>query len=503
MTRLFCLVLLLASAAVAQDVLVVAPKEFQRALGPWRRQRAKQGHDVVVRTPRDDMRGLVKEVHAASKGKLRFVLLLGDVKYVPCGYVACPVLKPYERDWKRVATDNLTADVDGDMQPDVAIGRLPADSWQEAAALLARALAYEANDDYGPWRRRINVIAGVGGFGLFQDMALEQVTAKFLKENVPETYDLHVTYGNPSSPFCPPPGKIKEITLERFNEGALFVTYLGHGSPRRLDAIRYKGRVHRILEEDDLYSLESRHGAPIAFFVACSTGHFDGAPDCLAEIAVKRPAGPIAVIAASRVSMPYANAVVAKEVLEAALQDRCATLGEAFLQAKRRLVPPRHEDEGRKFIDFLAMGYKWRETERAAERAEHLHLYNLIGDPTLRLPHPAVAEVTCAEQAAPGAKLAVTVATPVAGGATIELVEERTPVRPARTGDDEADFARCYALANAWVRAETTATVGGKPVTAALEIPDDAAPGRYLVRVYVTGKGGAAAGVRAITIRAK
>jgi hypothetical protein len=449
------------------------------------------------------MRGLVKEVHAESKGKLRFVLLLGDVKYVPCGYIACPIIKPYERDWKRVATDNLTADVDGDAQPDVAIGRLPADSAKEAKALLARALAYERSADYGPWRRRINVIAGVGGFGVFQDMALEQVTAKFLKENVPETYDLHVTYGNPSSPFCPPPGKIKEITLERFNEGALFVTYLGHGSPRRLDALRFKGQVHRILEEDDLYSLEARHGAPIAFFVACSTGHFDGAPDCLAEIAVKRPAGPIAVIAASRVSMPYANAVVAKEVLEAALQDRRPTLGEAFLQAKRRLVPPRHEDEGRKFIDFLAMGYKWRETERAAERAEHLHLYNLLGDPTLCLPHPAVAEVRCADQAAPGAKLAVTVGTLVAGEATIELVEERTPVRPARTGDDDADFARCYASANAWVRAATTATVGGNPVTTELKVPEDAAPGRYLVRVFVAGEHGAAAGVRAITIPAK
>jgi len=488
--------LLLCATVAAQDTLVITP--FQKALAPWKAHRETQGHKIAVRAPVPDLRALVRDVHKSSKGKLRFVLLIGDYNQIPCAYKRGVVIAPYERD-PNIAHDNNLADLDGDDLPDLAVGRLPADNADEAALMLGKVIEYESNRDFSNWRRRVNVVAGVGGFGKLQDWALEQVATKFLTDSVPAAYELHVTYANPQSAYCPPPEEIMPVTLRRFNEGALIVTYLGHGSRMRLDSMRFKGRRYRIFDDETAYALKADHGAPIAFFVACSTGHFDGAPDCLGEIAVKQPAGPIAVIAASRVSMPYANGVFAKELLDALFQQRKATLGELLVTAKRRMMKPAEGDLGRQFIETLAMGYKWSEKARAEERAEHLFLYNLLGDPTTRIPHPAVAEIECAQEALPGARLTVVGKSSVEGTATVELVEKRRSAAPPRTGDTAAEFREAYERANRRVRFSVEVPARNGTFETELTLPLDA--GAYVVRVFVTGPDGAALGARPLVVK--
>jgi len=497
-TRLL-LLLLLAPPLLAQDVLVVTPEEFEPALEAWRAHREAQGHVIAVARPPQKPSELVRRAYAESGKKLKYVLLLGDVKQIPVAYEAGETIKVWERD-PRIAHDNAYADLDGDDLPDLAVGRLPADNVNEARELLGKVIAYETSADKGPWLRRVNVLAGVGGFGALADWAIEQVATKFLQENVPAEYDLHVTYANPSSPFCPPPSRIGEIAVERFNEGALVVAYLGHGSRMRLDRLRFRSRAYTIFDDESVYELEARHGAPIVFFCACSTGHVDGAPDSLAEMAVKRRAGPVAIIASSRVSMPYANGVLAKELLEAMLQTKTPTVGEALALAKRRTMRPAEDDPGRAWIETLARTYKWKDEERAAERREHVFLYNLFGDPSMRLPHPAAAELACAEEIAPGARLKVEGKTPVNGQALIEFATERTPLVPRRRGDDDAAFARAYERANDRVRASAEAAVEDGRFSATLVLPDDLASGTYHVRVFVRGEDRAAMGARTVNV---
>jgi len=392
---------LLAAPVVAQDLLVVAPKEFHEALQPWLAHRKKQGHEVAVVEPGKDPRAVVQATHKKSGGKLRFVLLLGDVKQVPAQFFDATIIRKWERD-PRIATDNRTADIDGDHMPDVAIGRIPADNAEDARLMLGKVIEYENNRDMGKWRRRINVVASVGGFGAMQDRAIETAATMFLKDNIPPSYDLHVTYAKPDSPFCPPPSKIMERTLERFNEGALFVAYIGHGYKLGFDRCKFQGNSWKIFEENTAYDLESKHGMPIAFLLCCTTGHFDGSPDCIAEVMLRQPKGPVAVIASSRVSMPYGNAPIAKELLGAFFVDRKATLGEAFMQAKRLALEPKAGDVQRAQIEMLSNIYEADKEKRRRERIEHLYLYNLLGDPSMRLPHPDVVKLTAPEQAAPG-----------------------------------------------------------------------------------------------------
>jgi len=496
-----CALLLLAAAAPAQDVLVIAPEELARALPLWRRHREAQGHEIAVRPPRGDLPALVKQVHAQSGGRLKWVLLLGDVNKVPCAYVPAVAIREYERE-KQIATDFPLADLDGDDLPDLAVGRLPADTPAEAKLLLGRVVAYEDSGDFSPWRRRVNFIAGVAGFGKVQDAILEQVTMTFLRTNIPAAFDLHVTYANPASPFCPPPARVGDAVIDRFNEGALFVAYAGHGSRLRLDRLRYGDQSWSIFDEDAAARLKAEHGAPVAFFCACSTGFMDGAPDCLAETVLREPGGPVAVIASSRVSMPYANGVFSKELMDALFKLEAPTVGEAVQLAKRRMMVPEKGDTQRQSIDMTArLAWKPRDEDLAAERREHLFLYNLFGDPSLRLPRFAKVSLACAEEARVGGRLKVEGKCPVEGKVLVELVSDRTPNVPPRAGDSEQAFAEAYARSNAWVKARCEVEGGGGGgFEATLDLPGNLPAGQYFLRAYVAGADGAALGAREVRI---
>lgn len=477
--------------AAGPDLLVLAPKDLQPALAEWRAHREAQGHAVEVRAPGDDPAATVKDAHAASGGALRFVLLLGDAEQVPCAYRAGEAIKVWEFD-PRIANDHALSDLDGDLLPDLAVGRLPAETADEAKTLLDKVLAYERSRDFGPWRRRVNVVAGLGGFGAAADLALETAGRSLLTQKLPERFSLSVTWANPNSPFCPPYAALEETVVRRFNEGALVVTYLGHGHAHGLDSLEVDGRSYPIFERPAVKRLRSEHGAPIAFLVACSTGRFDGDLDCLAEAMLLEPGGPVAAIASSRVSMPYANAILAKEMLDVLFAGRPATVGEWLRDAKRRLVNPAPGDKLREAIEMAAtLIYPVPPDRRALEREEHLFLYNLLGDPAMRLPLPAPIRLRATSAARAGGRLKVVGECEIEDGeALVELAQPRDSARP-----------NGYEAANRFEVAEARVKTAAGRFEAELVVPKRLPPGTYVVRAFVEGVAGAAAGSRKVTVR--
>jgi len=402
--------LVLATSALAQDVLVVAPKEFDASLAVWKRHREKQGLAVAVREPGSDVGATVRDAYEKSGKKLRFVVLVGDVENVPCAIATRQAHGPIDgvEPDPDIATDATYADVDGDGVPDLSLGRIPADTVGEAAAYFDRVIAYETDTDFGEWRRKLNVVAGAGGFGPMVDMALEKLSNDLLSRVTPAV-DVTMTYANPFSPYCPPPAEFADYTVRRWNEGALVVAYVGHGSSRNVDTCRVGKDAYPILGMDQVKLVEAQHGAPISIFVACSTGHIDGARDCLAEEMVKRPKGPIAVIASSRVSSPYSNGVVAKEMLDALYVGDAPTVGEMLTQMKKRILDATPGDAMREQLEKLAAAmYEKDAAKRRLDRADHLLLYNLLGDPCIRIARPAPTKVEAPATVAPGTTLHVT-----------------------------------------------------------------------------------------------
>ena len=127
----------------------------------------------------------------------------------------------------------------------------------------------------------------------------------------------------------------------------------------------------------------------------------------------------------ARVTMPYAMSVLGAEMLRIYFSEDCATVGELLAAAKRAMITRPRDDERSQTIDALAKLLNPASQDLALERAEHLELFNLIGDPLLKLPCAAVVQVQAPRQIRSGEKLEISGTTPIDGEVEIELVVRR------------------------------------------------------------------------------
>jgi hypothetical protein len=411
-----------------------------------------------------------------------------------------------------IASDHPYADLTGDDLPDVAVGRLPADTPQDLSAMIDKIIRYERCLDFGPWRRQIQLVAGVGGFGALADAAIEAATKKLLTDEIPAAYQTQMTYGSWRSPFCPDPRLFRQTTIGTLNNGCLFWVYLGHGHRQAVDRVHVPGGAFPVFELPDAQQLTCRAGQPIACLLACYTGAFDH-DDCLAEELLRAEGGPVAVFAGSRVTMPYAMSVMALAMLETCFgtqpnadSNSPRTLGEAICRAKRRMMDDQNLSPNRSALDSLASLVSPAPVDLKAERAEHLLLFNLLGDPLLQLPQAEPIELTATIGGANGA-LQITGQSTIAGKATFELVTRRDKTtsltKPRRQFEPSHQFLTSlqsdYRQANDSRLATHTVQVTPGKFDLQFPLPQDT-PSACQVRVFVEGQSDCALGACDVTI---
>ena len=149
-------------------------------------------------------------------------------RLVPTDYVDAKVNVRFGSE-PEIATDHTFADLDGDLVLDLNIGRMPVDTAGELTDFIDRVIRYESKASLGPWQRRVNFVAGVGGFGQMLDKVIEQSVKKIVTDLVPSQCDVSMTYGSWRSPYCPDPTRFSDTAISRFNQGCQFWVYLGHG----------------------------------------------------------------------------------------------------------------------------------------------------------------------------------------------------------------------------------------------------------------------------------
>jgi hypothetical protein len=519
MSTTLLVLLLCAPAESPADTVVVCPQEFQQGLVPWLDHRRALGHRVAVISNMKTATELRADVRRIARaGALRYVLLVGDAdpamttdpvlrkRSVPTHHAEAVVNVQFGSE-PEIATDNWYADLDDDRVPDVAVGRLTCDSAAELSRIVQKILNYETSTDFGPWRRQVNFVAGLGGFGAMADAVMEAAAKSLIREGVPSSYSTTMTYGSWQSPYCPDPRQFERVTVERLNEGSLFWVYIGHGQQRSVDNVHVPGAAYPILTSPDMAQLACRHGAPIACFLACYAGAFDQRRDCLAEEMLRSSGGPVAVLCGSRVTMPYAMSVMGSELLRACFVEHCETLGDAMLSAKRRMVQSDHPSRLRLSLDAAARALSPTAGQLEAERAEHLDLFNLLGDPLLRLPHPRPIQVEAPPTALAGQEISISIDSSVAGAGTLELAVRRDrltfqpPRRPAFDSADGDGYMETYQRANEPRLATVQVNLRPGPLIARLNVPAEAR-GACHVRVFVEGADGCAAGAADIRIEA-
>lgn len=417
---------------------------------------------------------------------VRFLLLTGDAAgppkqsipmvVTPSGYYSTQFLS--DRD---VATDYDYA-ADGDGLPALHIGRLPADTPDELAAMIGRIIEYETTLPAGDWQGKVSFVVGRAGFSEFIDAVLESQFTQILTADLPARYQVSMLHGNAVSPLCPYPPDFLRETLSLLNAGSLFFVYVGHGLGDELDDVRWSGGRAPILRVRDLPGVSVREGAPMMAVIACDTAKIDDpSTESLGEQVLKTRAGPVAYIGSTRVCQPYGNALLGRGLVQAAFSSEHATLGE-ILDAARRTVLEPDASPFRQQADAMA-GMVQGPKNLPGMRRDVVRHYILLGDPATRLRLPAPLPqlkaqprpdrvVVTGRTSVPNATGKITLSRPLSSAMA------GTRAEPATREQYEARFRAASRL----IIAESEITANQGSFSVAIPLDEPLAPGTYTVR---------------------
>jgi hypothetical protein len=312
------------------DMVIISDRRFMPALSALRSLRERQGLRVAMvdiediydefsygeKDPRA-VKGFLQWAATLWQSKPRLALLVGDSSFDPRDYLRLGAsdlvpTKLIDSEFLETASDDWFVDFDSDSLPEMAIGRLPARTATEAAAMAARIVSFEQRVSID----RALVVADRGD-GYDFEAASRRLEAAMPGLEIAEVF---------RSRFDDQTAR-KEIA-DRISEGVLVVSYSGHGS-----VATWRGNL---LTSSDAPG-PSR--APAMFVTAtCLNGYFhDPAVDGLAEALMKSPRA-FAVWASSALTRPSDQTRLAEEFLRRALsRERNFTLGEAAMMAKRAI----------------------------------------------------------------------------------------------------------------------------------------------------------------------
>ncbi len=421
------------AAAGGEQVIVVCPPVFRESLQPWVRERESESLEIRVIESEAVAADLQASIRRNAKPGQCYVMLVGDAPavgkacdpamQVPSFYSATPITAQWGST-PTASSDLGFGDLDGDGECDAAVGRLPVSSGEQLDQLVQRLMDYEHSENFGPWRGEVQLTGGIGGFGALVDTAIESVTRTLVTNSLPTETKTTVAYASPGHAFFPKTQSFTDTVLARYQRGARFWVYAGHGWIDSLDRVPRTREGVPVLDSSSVSKLSGDDGvAPIAVLLACYTGAFDAPQASLAERMLLTPGGPVAVFAGSRMTMPYGNTVTAVGLIDGVYRDQSPRLGDAWLATQKVLYQADSSDKTptRMLIDSLATMISPAGTVLADERREHAAIYNLLGDPTLRLHHPQTVTISVPTGIQPSDPVVVDLQSPIDGDLFLTL----------------------------------------------------------------------------------
>jgi hypothetical protein len=344
------------------DYLVIGPRALLGAAKPLLEHRREQGLGVMAVAVEDvvsefgfgeatpqAIRDFLAFAYHEWRVRPRYVVLLGDATYdfkdnlgtgvenrVPPFMVATSYL------W--TASDPTYAAVNGDdILPDLAIGRLPAATVEEARAMVEKILAYETGAGIldGP---AVLVADDADEGGNFEADA-ESIAASLLSSREVEKIYLS-RLGTLAA---------RNAVMGSFDDGASLMSYLGHGGI-------HLWASENVLDISGVPSLSAQAKQPLLLTMNCLNGYFHFPYfNSLAEELVKAEGkGAIAAFSPSGLSLNEPAHLYHQALLGEILSERHVRLGDAILSAQSA---------------YAATG----------AFPELLSIYHLLGDPALKL----------------------------------------------------------------------------------------------------------------------
>jgi hypothetical protein len=365
--------------------LVVTRPKFQEAVKPLEQERSKDGFETIISTKP------VAEAIAALKRRPAFLLLVGDDelgKQREPWYVPSRRRKLYRwRQWPQrevFASDTLWADLDGDLVPDIPVGRIPVRTTEQLKLVVKKIIAFEQRqptlDDL-----RLPIWAGAPGFNPMVDSLTTMLLLNIVRANASEWLRPWLLSADKMHPLCGwPPDHSKMFTNE-LKRGAVSAVLIGHGMTDYFYSMMFNSRKIDFSAADAADVLATGQPAPPLVIIACYCGSFAEKENSLAESLLLMPGGPVAVIGATTESHPLPNYFSGLCLLRT-LSGSDKRLGSIWLNSQRKAMKSR---------DFIiervlthAEGKLEEKIDVAKLRRDGILMYALLGDPATRLHLP-------------------------------------------------------------------------------------------------------------------
>jgi hypothetical protein len=343
------------------DYLVLGPRAFLEAAQPLLDHRRAQGLETMgvaieevfdqfgFGEPRPEaVRDFLSYAYHHWALSPRYVLLLGDASYDFKDVKHTGVVNqvpPYmiEDDYMWTVSDPAYAAVNGDdLLPDLALGRLPAQSVEQVQAMVDKVLAWE-NAGFDLSGRAVLVADNSDAGGDFEG------DAESLAQTVLSGRDTQRIYLSRLG------GATRATIYEAFDTGSSLMSYVGHGAIALWAS-------ENIFNFSDVANLAPQPQQPFLMTMNCLNGYFTYPfMNSLAEELVKAEGkGAIGAFAPSSLSVDWAAHLYHQALVAEIASGRHHRLGDALLAAQGA---------------YAASG----------ARPELLSIYQLLADPALKI----------------------------------------------------------------------------------------------------------------------
>lgn len=271
------------------------------------------------------LRAFLANAKAKWTTKPQFVLLLGNGTFDPRNHLATNVpdlvpVKLVDTAQMETASDDWFVDFDDDGIPDMAVGRLPAETAAAATHMVNRTVTY-SQAATAPWMTRALLVSG----------EKRNATDDFVSQSATVQSALPGTISVTNLVQATDPNAAVNLRAA-FNAGQVLVNFLGHGSTEVW--------AGSLFDSAAAQGLTNSFMAPVVLTMTCLNGYFhDVYTTALGKSLLTAPnGGAVAVWASSGLTEPDPQGIMNQAMVSALYGTPAKTLGEASAAAKAAIA---------------------------------------------------------------------------------------------------------------------------------------------------------------------
>ena len=241
------------------EFVIITPKEFQSEADRLRSHREQNDSLSTLVVPIEDLtneyaggvtdpmavRDFLAEAVQSWTIPPKYVLLLGDAHYDYKNRKTSDRnwIPPYEslESLHQINTfssdDRLAMVFPGNLRVSLALGRLPANSADEARRVVDKIIEYESTAPFGEWRNHATFVADDGltstrDDGNIHTFQAEEVAQKYTPAAMQKKKIYLIEYPTVNSSSGRRKPAVNSAIVDAINNGTLLLNYTGHGNPQ-------------------------------------------------------------------------------------------------------------------------------------------------------------------------------------------------------------------------------------------------------------------------------